>query len=108
MNSTLKTDLPYVYYPRYILPEVRALQAGQSPFRRCHKQKYDAAGAGRTGVVGFYRDAYRLIFEEGHETLAAYEKTLTESMSTGEWQKWYEEFKQHVERSHREILKQVV
>ena len=56
----------------------------------------------------FTGDAYRLIFEEGHETLAAYEKMLNESMGTGEWQQWYEEFKQHVDRSHREILKQVV
>ena len=56
----------------------------------------------------FTGDAYRLIFEEGHETLAAYEKMLTESMGTGDWQNWYMNFKQHVERSHREILKQVV
>jgi hypothetical protein len=56
----------------------------------------------------FTGDAYRLIFEEGHETLADYEKMLTESMRTDEWQNWYEDFKQHVERSHREILKQIV
>lgn len=56
----------------------------------------------------FTGDAYRLIFEEGHETLAAYEKMLTESMGGGDWQNWYANFKQHVERSHREILKQVI
>ena len=56
----------------------------------------------------FTGDAYRLIFEEGHETLAAYEKMLNESMRTSEWQQWYANFKQHVERSHREILKQVL
>lgn len=56
----------------------------------------------------FTGDAYRLIFEEGHETLAAYEKTLTESMRTDEWQQWYAQFKTHIERSHREILKQVL
>ena len=56
----------------------------------------------------FTGDAYRLIFEEGHETLADYEKMLTGSMGTGDWQNWYANFKQHVERSHREILKQVI
>lgn len=56
----------------------------------------------------FTGDAYRLIFEEGHETMAAYEKTLGESMGTAEWQKWYADFKQHIEHSHREILKQVI
>ncbi|MFC5270828.1 hypothetical protein [Adhaeribacter terreus] len=56
----------------------------------------------------FTGDAYRLIIEKGHKTLADYEKQLSGNMSTGEWQKWYEDFKQHVERSHREILKQVV
>jgi len=56
----------------------------------------------------FTGDSYRLIFEEGHESLADYEKSLTSSMGGDEWQKWYEKFKQHVESSHREILKTVL
>ena|SRR5688572_1573244 len=56
----------------------------------------------------FTGDAYRLIFEEGFNTLAEYEESLTSSMKTDEWQRWYSDFKQHVERSHREILKQVL
>lgn len=59
-------------------------------------------------LTDFTGDAYRLIFEEGHNSLADYEKMLTNSMGGDEWQKWYAEFKQHIERSHREILKQVV
>ena len=55
----------------------------------------------------FTGDAYRLIFEEGWNSLAEYEQSLTGSMRTDDWQKWYGEFKQHVERSHREILKLV-
>ena len=55
----------------------------------------------------FTGDSYRLIFEEGHESLNAFEKSLTDSMHEDEWQKWYEKFKPHVERSHREILKEV-
>ena len=53
----------------------------------------------------FTGDSYRLIFEEGHDSLADYEKSLTGSMDKQEWKKWYEKFKQHIESSHREILK---
>src|SRR6185436_13188542 len=56
----------------------------------------------------FTGDAYRLVFEEGYDSLAGYEKALTESMSKADWKKWYEKFKQHVASSHREILKQVL
>jgi hypothetical protein len=56
----------------------------------------------------FTGDAYRLIFEEGHNSLADYEATLNDSMATEDWKKWYGQFKPLVERSHREILKQVI
>lgn len=56
----------------------------------------------------FTGDAYRLIFEEGHDSLADYEKSLTESMSKKEWKAWYEKFKVHVSASQREILRQVM
>lgn len=55
----------------------------------------------------FTGDSYRLIFEEGFNSLADYEQSLNSSMSEEEWKKWYEQFKQHVDSSHREILKQV-
>ena len=56
----------------------------------------------------FTGDAYRLIMEEGFDTLDAFEKSMSGSMSKPEWKDWYERFKPHVERSHREILKQVL
>ncbi len=56
----------------------------------------------------FTGDAYRLILEEGFESLAEYEKHLESSMDGQEWKAWYEQFKTHVERSHREILKQIM
>ena len=56
----------------------------------------------------FTGDAYRLIFEEGHDTLADYERSLSESMGTKEWKAWYKKFKLHVTGSQREILKQVI
>jgi hypothetical protein len=56
----------------------------------------------------FTGNAYRLVFEEGYDSLADYEDNLSGSMATEEWQKWYGQFKEHVESSHREILKQVI
>jgi len=55
----------------------------------------------------FTGDAYRLIMEVGYNSLADYEKTLTGGMNQSEWKDWYERFKPHVERSYREILKEV-
>ncbi|WP_114783100.1 hypothetical protein [Botryobacter ruber] len=56
----------------------------------------------------FTGDAYRFIMEEGYDSLADYEKALGEELATDEWQKWYAKFKEHVERSHREILKEIM
>jgi hypothetical protein len=56
----------------------------------------------------FTGDSYRLILEEGFETLADYEKSMASGLSQAEWKEWYERFKPHVETSHREILKQVI
>ncbi|MCU7551225.1 hypothetical protein OCK74_19040 [Chitinophagaceae bacterium LB-8] len=59
-------------------------------------------------LTDFTGDSYRLIFEESYNSLADFEKSLTEEMGKEEWQKWYAEFKPHIESSHREILKQVM
>lgn len=56
----------------------------------------------------FTGDAYRLIMEEGFDSLTDYEASLSGSLKTEEWQAWYENFKPLVERGHREILKQVM
>ncbi len=56
----------------------------------------------------FTGDAYRLIFEEGHDSLADYEKSLQDSMNKADWNKWYGKFKPLVSSSHREILRQVM
>jgi hypothetical protein len=64
--------------------------------------------ANARALTDFTGDAYRLILEGTHKTLADYEQSLSGSMGTSEWKDWYEQFKQHVESSHREILKQVI
>ncbi len=56
----------------------------------------------------FTGDSYRLIFEVSFNSLTDYERSLQSSMGKPEWKDWYEKFKQHVESSHREILKQVM
>jgi hypothetical protein len=56
----------------------------------------------------FTGDSYRLIFEEGYESLTDYERALTEGMAKKDWKDWYEKFKKHVRSSQREILKQVM
>lgn len=55
----------------------------------------------------FTGDSYRLVFEEGFETLAEYESALGSSMRKDEWRQWYEQFKPHVASSQREIMKLV-
>ncbi len=48
------------------------------------------APAAQTRILSdFTGDAYRLIFEEGFNTLAEYEQSLSGSMATPEWQQWY-------------------
>lgn len=56
----------------------------------------------------FTGDSYRLIFEEGHDSLADYEQSLLDSMGKKEWKAWHEKFKLHVNSSKREILKLVI
>jgi hypothetical protein len=56
----------------------------------------------------FTGDAYRLIMEAGFDTLADYEKSFGASMSQDGWKQWYENFKNHVDSSQREILKLIM
>ncbi len=59
-------------------------------------------------LTDFTGDSYRMIFEEGFNSLGEYEQSLSSSMQQERWKSWYEQFKQHVEASHREILKQIL
>lgn len=55
----------------------------------------------------FTGDAYRLILENGYDSLLDYETSLSTGMADPEWQQWYKKFMEHVESSHREILKEI-
>jgi hypothetical protein len=56
----------------------------------------------------FTGDAYRVVMETGFEKLDDFEKELSRDMSKPEFQDWYKKFIDHVERSHREIMKVVM
>jgi len=58
-------------------------------------------------LTDFTGDSYRLILEAGFDSLFDYEKTLSGGMSDPEWQQWYKRFMEHVESSHREILREI-
>lgn len=58
-------------------------------------------------LTDFTGDAYRLILENGYDTLIDYEMAMSSGLSEEEWRKWYQRFMEHVESSHREILKEI-
>lgn len=65
-------------------------------------------GKAQRVLTDFTGDAYRLILEEGFDSLAEFERELTGELMKDGWQQWYKRFKEHVESGHREILKQIM
>ena len=97
----------------YIVRDIFKLQFGQyKEARKLLDEAYkngllpDAKSA--KVLTDFTGDSYRLIFEEGYDSLEEYEKALGQSMDQVAWQKWYGKFKLLVVSSHREILKQIM
>jgi hypothetical protein len=58
-------------------------------------------------LTDFTGEAYRLILEHTHESLAKWEDDM-KNMGKPEWQTWYAKFTEHVEGSYREVLKVVM
>ncbi len=58
-------------------------------------------------LTDFTGDSYRMVWEMPFPSLAEYEKQLREEFAAEGWQEWYAKFKQYVNSSHREILKQM-
>ena len=97
----------------FLVRDIFRLKFGH--FKEAKKLLNDALESGLLPEAGnmrvlsdFTGDSYRLVFEEGFPSLDAYETSLGSSMKAEEWQQWYEQFKPHVESSHREILRQVI
>ena len=74
-----------------------AMQKGMMPQAKSSRVLSDFTG-----------DSYRFIFETGYDSLGDFEKELTSDMAKPDWQEWYKKFMEHVESSHREILKEVL
>jgi hypothetical protein len=58
-------------------------------------------------LTDFTGDSYRLIFENGFDSLFDFETSLSSELAGEQWQAWYKKFMEHVESSYREILKEV-
>ena len=65
-------------------------------------------GKAQRVLTDFTGDAYRLILEEGFDSLGEFERDLNSELMKDEWQQWYKRFKEHIESGHREILKQIM
>lgn len=74
-----------------------AMKMGMMPKSKSNRMLSDFTG-----------EAYRLIMENGFDSLSDFEKELSTDMSKPEFQEWYKKFTEHVESGHREILKVVV
>ena len=59
-------------------------------------------------LTDFTGEGYRLILELPYPSLAAYEEDLKKELGGEGWKEWYEQFKELMRYSEREILKQVM
>ncbi len=96
----------------YIVRDIFQLKFGQyrqakALMDEANEKKMFPEAKSQRMLTDFTGDAYRLILEQGHDTLADYEAHLQKGMNAGDWKEWYENFKACIESSHREILKQV-
>ena len=72
------------------------------------KKKLLLQPSGTRILTDFTGEGYRLIIELPYPTLADYEDDLHKELGGSGWKEWYDEFKQLVRYSEREILKQVL
>lgn len=97
----------------YIVRDIFHLQFGH--FKEANKLIKQAKQQGllssqapnRRFLSDFTGESYRLIMEEGYNSLNEYELDLSKEMAADTWQQWYAEFKKHVRWSEREILKEI-
>lgn len=96
----------------FIVRDIFKLKFGHfRPVKELFKEAFDnnmAPDAKFSRILSdFTGDSYRLILESGYDSLMAYETNLSTGMAEPEWQAWYKRFMEHVESSHREILKEI-
>lgn len=93
----------------YVVREIFQLKFGQfKPAWNLLKQAVVQDFMPKTNIrflSDFTGNSYRLIMESEYENLADFERELREGMKSKEWQQWYQQFKENIEGSEREILK---
>jgi hypothetical protein len=96
----------------YVVRDIFKLKFGHfRPVKELFQEAFDnnmAPEAKFSRILSdFTGDSYRLILETGYDSLMDYESNLSAGMAEPEWQAWYKRFMEHVESSHREILKEI-
>ena len=96
----------------YVVRDIFQLKFGHfRPVKELFQEAFDknmAPDAKFSRILSdFTGDSYRLVLESGYNSLLDYESNLSAGMAEPEWQAWYKKFMDHVESSHREILKQI-
>jgi predicted ester cyclase len=96
----------------YVVRDIFKLKFGHfRPVKELFQEAFDnnmAPDAKFSRILSdFTGDSYRLILESGYDSLMDYESNLSAGMAEPEWQAWYKKFMDHVESSHREILKEI-
>jgi hypothetical protein len=96
----------------YVVRDIFKLKFGHfRPVKELFQEAFDnnmAPEAKFSRILSdFTGDSYRLILESGYDSLMDYESNLSAGMAEPEWQAWYKKFMEHVESSHREILKEI-
>ena len=117
LGEVLLTQLGVASAPRqkvnYLVRDIFQLKFGHfKPVKELlnemrDKQMMPQAKSSRV-LTDFTGDAYRLILENGFDSLLEYETSMSGGTADPEWQQWYKRFMEHVEGSHREILKQIL
>ena len=96
----------------YVVRDIFQLKFGHfRPVKELFQEAFDknmAPDAKFSRILSYFTgDSYRLVLESGYNSLLDYESNLSAGMAEPEWQAWYKKFMDHVESSHREILKQI-
>lgn len=95
----------------YIARDIFSLRFGM--FREASQIVMSGFSSGLFGtskmriLTDFTGESYRLIIENSFNSLSEYEQTITEAMKKPEWKEWYNKFKPYVEKSYREILREI-
>ena len=97
----------------YIVRDIFYLQFGRYKEARTLLEEAYSNGLlpdskGSRVLSDFTGDSYRLILEDGYDTLADYENQMASVLSNPGWRSWYDRFKPLILSGEREILKTIL